>query len=149
MNQLRFRAETIPDGAGCLIPEVDGTSLITLIGSYEYVHGYDPAGGYSGLVPEHFDFGDLSHYYLGTEANQWPKIGEAWLLACDCGEVGCWPLAARITVDDTTVTWSTFQQPHRPEWDYSAFGPFKFGRRQYEKAIENGIALLRAATPFS
>jgi len=68
MNQLHIRTETTSNGAGALIPEVDGTSLITLVGSYEATRGYDPAGEYDGLVPEHFDFGDLSHYYLGTEA---------------------------------------------------------------------------------
>lgn len=150
ISQLRFRAETIHNGAGSLVPEVNGTSLVTLIGSYESAHGYDPAGGYGGLVPEHFNFGDLSRNYLGSEASQWPKSGEAWLLGCDCGEVGCWPLAARITVDGTTVTWSTFQQPHRPDWDYSAFGPFTFDRQQYEKAVHIGMARLKDATkPFS
>lgn len=150
ISQLRFRTETIHNGAGSLIPEVNGTSLATLIGSYESARGYYPAGGYGGLVPEHFNFGDLSRYYLGAEASQWPKLGEAWLLGCDCGEVGCWPLAARITVDGTTVTWSTFQQPHRPDWDYSAFGPFKFDRQQYEKAVHIGMARLKDANkPFS
>lgn len=150
MNQLRIRAEATLNGAGALTPEVDGTSLIMLVGSYEATRGYDPAGEYGGLVPEHFDFGNVSRYYLGTEANQWPKLGEAWLLGCQCGEVGCWPLAVRITVDSSNVIWSNFAQPHRPSWDYGAFGPFKFDRRQYAKAIANGIARLRDATqPFS
>lgn len=149
-NQLRFRAETTRNGANTLTPEVDGTSLITLVGSYEATRGYQPAGEYDGLVPEHFNFGDLSRYYLGTEANQWPKPGEAWLLGCQCGEVGCWPLAVRITVDSSTVTWSNFAQPRRSDWDYAAFGPFKFDRRQYEGAMANGIAALKDATqPFS
>ena len=116
------------------------------MGSYEATRGYEPAGEYDGLVPEHFNFGNLSRYYLGTEADQWPKPGEAWLLGCQCGEVGCWPLAVRITVDDSNVIWSNFAQPHRPDWDYAAFGPFKFDRRQYETAMANGIARLRDAS---
>lgn len=115
INQLRFRAETINNGAGSLIPEVDGTSFVTLVGSYESTRGYNPAGDYGGLVPAHFNFGDLSRYYLGLEANQWPKMGEAWLLGCHCGEIGCWLLGARITVGGTNVTWSASQQPHRPD----------------------------------
>lgn len=149
-NHLRFRVETIHNSAGSLVPEVDGTSLVTLVGGYESARGYEPAGGYGGLVPEHFDFGDLSLFYLGSGARQWPQPGEAWLLGCDCGEVACWPLGARITVDGAKVRWSAFEQPHRPEWDYSAFGPFVFARQQYEKAIQNGLARLKEATePYS
>lgn len=64
MNQLSFRTETTPNAAGALTPGVDGTSPITLVGSYEATHGYEPAGEYDGLVPEHFNFGNLSRYYL-------------------------------------------------------------------------------------
>lgn len=106
-------------------------------------------GGYGGLVPEHFRFGDLSLYFLGSDASQWPKKGEASLLGCECGEVGCWPLNAGITVNGATVTWSRFQQPYRPDWDYSAFGPFEFDRQQYENAVHSGMVRLQEATrPF-
>jgi hypothetical protein len=30
------------------------------------------------------------------------------LLGCDCGEVGCWPLEARIIADAETVIWTGF-----------------------------------------
>jgi hypothetical protein len=35
----------------------------------------------------------------------------AGLLACGCGEVGCWPLEARIITGAGTVTWTGFAQP--------------------------------------
>ena len=56
------------------------------------------------------------------------------LLSCDCGEVGCSPLLARVTVDDDTVTWDEFEQPTRPDWDYDGFG-FTFSRPEYERAL--------------
>ncbi len=83
-----------------LIPYVDAASLIDLVNQYEEDRGYAPAGGYAGLIPAHFNFGDLTRYYLGRGDRQWPEPGQAWLLACDCGEVGCWPLQARIHVDE-------------------------------------------------
>ena len=64
------------------------------------------------------------------------------ILECECGCEGCWPLEARIVGNASTVTWSDFKQPHRGpdhpdgEWIYSGFGPFIFGRSQYEKALD-------------
>ena len=83
----------------------------------------DIAGGYSGLSPE-----------------QWRNLPEQYgdgrvaVLGCECGEVGCWPLRVRITVDATTVTWSDFQQPHR-DWNYAGLGPFLFSRQRYEDEV--------------
>jgi hypothetical protein len=48
---------------------------------------------------------------------------------------GCWPLEARVVIDEETVTWNSFRQPFRPQRDYSDFGPFTFDRREYEAAI--------------
>ena len=73
-----------------------------------------------------------------------PDRGRAWLLGCDCGEVGCWPLDARIEVTDDLVMWQDFQQPHRPERDYRSFGPFVFGRKEYDRAVADAVAALGA-----
>jgi hypothetical protein len=64
------------------------------------------------------------------------------LLGCRCGELGCWPLEARMTVTDQHVTWSQFVQPYRRDtWSYEGFGPFVFGRTEFEaelaRALEN------------
>ena len=33
------------------------------------------------------------------------------------------------------LVWDGFRQPRRPERDYSNFGPFIFGERQYREAV--------------
>jgi hypothetical protein len=33
-------------------------------------------------------------------------------------------------------TGDSFRQPHRPDWDYSGFGPFVFDRAQYDEALQ-------------
>ncbi len=86
-----------------------------------------------------------------------------WLGLCDCdygdhgGKVavlqcrgcdGCWPFAVTITVTDTTVQWSDFEQPHRstvsPQapWDYSGFDP-EFRKDQYERELGKLDGFLR------
>ena len=140
-SQLGLRV--LDDGSvKSLVPEIDGQSLIDLVAAYETAQGYTPAGGYGGMVPDNFNFGDLSQHHLGTAASQWPRQGESWLLACGCGEAGCWPLEAKVTVTGETVTWSDFKQPHRPSWTYSDFGPFQFDRRQYEMAVAQAVRAL-------
>jgi hypothetical protein len=62
-----------------------------------------------------------------------------YLLGCQCGEVGCWPLAARIVKTGNTMVWDMFRQEHRPDRDYSSFGPFTFDAEQY-KTVINEIA---------
>ena len=58
------------------------------------------------------------------------------LLGCECGELGCWPLMARIDVREGEIVWSDFEQPHRADsWSYQALGPIGFERNQYEDAL--------------
>src|SRR5690606_20665680 len=89
--------------------------------------------------PEHFDFGDLRAYYLGAGVRQRPDAGSAWLLGCTCGEVGCWPLSARVSAGEDRVEWAGFSQPHRPDWVYEDLGVFAFERHQYERAVSTAI----------
>jgi hypothetical protein len=94
------------------------------------------AGTYVGLVPGYIRI-DLASQFLGgtgTALSAGPE-GKTALLCCSCGEVGCSPLLARVTVDDDTITWDEFEQPTRPDWDYNGFGPFTFARGQYEQAL--------------
>lgn len=124
-----------PEDEPVVVPSVDGRSLVDLVSAHEAASGYDPAGAYAGLHLERFRFGDLVPYFLGAGSTQWPRPGHLWLLGCDCGEVGCWPLEARVTVDGDRVTWSHFAQSRRPAWSYAGFGPFVFDRDQYEAAV--------------
>ena len=64
-----------------------------------------------------------------------PALLIHWLLGCDCGEAGCWPLEDRIVRSDRQITWEQFKQPFRPERDYSSFGPFRFDIEQYRGSL--------------
>jgi hypothetical protein len=119
------------------MPCIDGVSLADLVTAFERSRGYDdPAGGYAGIVPSHFRLGSLPGYFLGQAKP--PEGGhqcEIFALFCECGEAGCWPLVAHVSLSKDQVIWKHFSQPHRPKRDYSAFGPFNFDRLQYEQAV--------------
>ncbi|PRY18933.1 hypothetical protein [Pseudosporangium ferrugineum] len=124
-----------PGAARELVPLVDGVSLVELVAGFERAAGFDVPGAYAGLVLEHSRFGELTGYLAGApESSYRAGQGGIALLGCDCGEVGCWPLQARVVVDSAHVTWLGFAQPFRPRRDYSGFGPFVFRREQYERA---------------
>lgn len=133
-STLEFEAVPL-NGSIALVPTIDGESLVDLITFFESQRAWDAAGEYAGIVPEDFNFGDLTLYYEARADRQRPQPGHAWLLGCDCGEVGCWPLTARITVSQDEVTWSDFSQQFRPERNYDDFGPFVFDRGQYAHAV--------------
>jgi hypothetical protein len=120
--------------------EVNGTDLVELVRQAELPSAQaddegELAGTYVGLVPGYIRI-DLASQFLGSPGaslSPGPQEKTA-LLSCDCGEVGCSPLLARVTVDDETVTWDEFEQPTRPDWDYDGFG-FTFSRPEYERAL--------------
>lgn len=143
LHTIEFEVSRNADDETQLEPVVDGTPLRDLVGTFEREHGYEPAGSYAGLVAELFSYGDLGKYMTGRERKLRSRARHAWLLGCECGGVGCWPLEARIGVTDATITWSRFRQPHRPKWKYEGFGPFTFERAQYEAAIAEAVRALR------
>lgn len=120
--------------------KVNGTDLPELIKEAELPSARadgeeELAGTYVGLVPGYIRI-DLASQFLG---NPGPSLSpgppdKTALLSCDCGEVGCSPLLARVTITDDTVTWDEFEQPTRPDWDYDGFG-FTFARSEYEQAL--------------
>ena len=125
------------EGSHVITPYVNGTSLVEVVSAFERERCFDPVGGYGGLIPESFNCGPLDRYFLGDfEPNSYfAKIGSVYLLGYDCGEVGCWPLSAHIETEGESVKWTTFQQPHRPQRDYSAFGPFIFDADLYRRTV--------------
>lgn len=125
------------------MPTIDGVPLLELIDNYELRASMHPAGGaYSGLIPAFFRFGPLDQHFLG---NSIPAMGpKTPVLGCACGDWGCWPLMAEISVTDEVVSWDAFEQVHRPNRDYSRFGPFVFGRGQYEAALTDLVAEVAA-----
>jgi hypothetical protein len=117
-----------------VVPAIDGVLLTDLVGTYELGLAMDPAGhAYGGLVPALYRFGAMDRHYRGGSTEAFgPAIP---VLGCECGEWGCWPLLARISVCPDGVTWDEFAQPRRPVRDYSGLGPFHFTRDQYEDAL--------------
>jgi len=125
------------EGTHALTALLDGTSLVEQVTSFEREMGFDVVGGYGGLIPQWFNYGSLNRYFLGDFGpdSYFAKKGGIYLLGCDCGEVGCWPLSARIETGNDIVRWVDFRQEHRPERDYSGFGPFAFDKDQYKQAV--------------
>lgn len=132
------------EGLATLVPSVDGTALADMVQAFEQSRGFTPAGGYAGVGPTLVAFDDIPDYYLGVARRQWPRRERVWLLGCECGEEGCWPFEAGVTLAGQSVTWSSFSQPHRRARSYAGFGPFVFDRRQYEDAVVAAVAALRA-----
>lgn len=118
-----------------VVPRISGVPLTDLVDRFETGAGMRPAGGaYGGLIPQFYRFGPMEDHFRGRSARvTGPKTP---VLGCECGEWGCWPLMARITVTADLVTWDSFEQPHRKARDYTAFGPFQFSRRQYDDALQ-------------
>lgn len=136
-NVLSFKCELNIDDAAMVTPCVDGTSLVDLVTAFEQKNGYDdPAGGYAGIVPWHFRLGPLPSYFLGAEEPvNGGEQGEIYALFCECGEAGCWPLAAHVRINENSVVWERFAQPYRPKRDYRTFGPFEFDKTSYDRVL--------------
>ena len=98
------------------------------------------AGAYSGL-PAHRVFFPSRHFLGEPEPIYSDSEGRTFVLECECGEPGCWPLAVRIELREREVIWSDFRQPHRRshskagEWRYDALSSFTFDRQLYERAL--------------
>ena len=75
------------------------------------------------MIPEWLKYGALDRYFLGDfeKDSYFARLERVYVLGCQCGEVGCWPLLARISIGDASVTWDFFQQPHRKERGYSGW----------------------------
>ena len=147
LNSLEIRIQTGSWDGGERYREIrlfiDGRDLIDRLREYELplaIHegAASVAGKYAGLCAAHTS----RKRFLGCCDLDYGADGEkVSLLECQCGCEGCWPLACRITVSETTVRWSDFEQPHRRKdspagwWDYSGFGPFEFERGPYEAEL--------------
>ncbi|WP_051844930.1 hypothetical protein [Streptomyces sp. NRRL S-813] len=135
-HEIRFECRRHDDrGVLEVVPRIDGIPLTNLIDQFETGAGMQPAGdAYGGLIPQFFRFGPMEDHFHGRSTGAMgPKTP---VLGCECGEWGCWPLMASITVTPDHVTWDSFEQPHRNTRDYSGFGPFHFDRHQYEDAVK-------------
>ena len=134
MNHLTVKCEQRQNQEGELYVGteflIDGRSLIDMIREFEGTFAGDLAGSYASNF--HGDYTEA--FLLGKEPAYGENSDKTELLCCVCGCMGCWPFATRITVDEATVTWDAFEQPHR-DWSYDGFGPFVFELDQYRSAI--------------
>ncbi len=146
--------ESALEGLGAVRVEVDGRDLADIVREvelpYAEAEGHrDIAGSYVGLRPGQLS-GPLTAHFMGAAGSDLacgPR-SKTVLLGCDCGEAGCWPLMAEVTVDDRTVTWRAFEQPHRrSKWSYEALDELRFDRSDYEAALEQAQTLVPAAPP--
>lgn len=116
-NKISFEITEVNGGALSVTPCIDGTPLTTLVGEFS---------------------GALERYFCGQAGNQDESDNEEiYVLGCECGEVGCWPLVTSVTRVEGGYRWATFRQPHRPQRNYGAFGPFVFEKGQYEEAVRD------------
>jgi hypothetical protein len=148
MDSVQFAVDD-STGTAEVVIVINETSLIDLSRTAEQpwadLEGKpDLAGSYMGLGP--WAVGGSSTHFLDNPHAVWFDDGDTVVLGCDCGEWGCWPLVAHITVTQDQVEWSRFRQGHR-EWDLSTLGPFVFARTQYEQALRKLDEDLRACPP--
>ncbi|HEY1237004.1 MAG TPA: hypothetical protein VGE91_01610 [Solirubrobacterales bacterium] len=144
MDEVSFEfapaGEDFPDDLRQIKIEVNGVEFPELVREAELPSARadeeeEIAGNYIGLVAGYMRI-DLAGQFLGGQGTpMFTGSEKTALLGCGCGDVGCSPLMARITVTDETVTWEDFEQPTRPDWEYDGFGPFRFDRAQYERAL--------------
>ncbi len=119
-----------------IIPRVDDAPLTELIDRFELHAGMQPAGGtYGGIVPAFARSLRIDDHFRGKSVMATGLSTP--LLVCECGEWGCWPLLAEITITQDVVIWDRFGHPRGSERDYGAFGPFRFDRGQYDDALRD------------
>ncbi len=91
---LSFEVSGVKGGA-IITPRIDGVLLTTMAEQFEVSHGMtDPAGGYGGLL---YAGGSLERYFPANTAER------IYVLACDCGELGCWPLICFIDAANSRI----------------------------------------------
>ncbi|HZG16466.1 MAG TPA: hypothetical protein VE710_15860 [Candidatus Bathyarchaeia archaeon] len=143
MDKIRFEERIGEESEKIVKIYINERSFIDLVKEYETSFAGSIAGDYAWL------WSDVvflpSRHFLGEPIYELDFYnGKSAVLGCECGIVECWPLVAKITLTQDTVTWSDFEQPHRgPEsagghWDYRTFGPFVFDRKEYESQLSKG-----------
>ena len=142
MQRIEFRtvrgnpaANTVVDA---VVPYLGGVSLPDFLRRIERPSATrdgqpELAGNYLGLNAEHV--GWPSRHYLGEPVLSWFGDGDTVLLGCVCGDWGCWPFTAVVTVEHDAVTWSSYRHGHR-DWDYTGLWDLVFDRTQYQEALE-------------
>ncbi|WP_394940844.1 hypothetical protein [Psychromicrobium sp. YIM B11713] len=117
-NQLELR---IVKGTEALklIPFIDGRSL-------EFT-------GHDGLWLNGWQYEPADRYWYGDFEFAHQENG-TWIMGCDCGEAGCAPLEASVTVSPDQVIWSDFHSGNSPR-PVPELTSYTFARAQYDEQI--------------
>jgi hypothetical protein len=119
------------------MPVIDGVPFNELVVRFETAQGWrSSVNSYGGLAPRLHYYGSVEEHFLGLSSSSSGPEDRTALLICPCGVPTCWPFLAKIATTQRKVVWRAFAQPHRPERDYSAFGPFTFRRAAYVRVLQ-------------
>ncbi|WBB55660.1 hypothetical protein [Verrucosispora sp. WMMD573] len=140
MERIEFRTIEQELGVGMfptLVPYLNDISLSDMVRTAELPFARregkpNLAGSYAGLLGDSVRW--PSRHYLGDPVLSWFGDGDTVLLGCTCGDWGCWPFTAMVTVAEDTVNWSGYRTGHR-DWGYQELLPVTFDRLQYEEAL--------------
>ena len=147
-NQLEFVVVREPGLRPTVGVVIDSHPLGDSVAAFERSASMPIPGGYGPLNFEQQV--DYFEWFTGTHNLDWPAPGRTWLLGCPgCGTDACSPIECAVDLSDDFIVWRDFVDPHRPEGDYSGFGPFVFDRLQFESAIvtmETALSRARKAT---
>lgn len=141
MEQIEFRTVRGETGAGvvvdAVVPYLGGVSLPDLLRRIE--RSSAARSGQPELAGSYLGLGDAGvrwpgRHYLGEPVLSWFGDGDTVLLGCCCGDWGCWPFTAVVTVERDVVVWSGYRHGHR-DWDYGGLWDLVFDRVQYEEAV--------------
>src|SRR5436305_7411333 len=96
---------------GDVVILINGSPLLDLVREHERAeasrHGQDgPAGSY---LPRSVRRAPRGLLYAQPASDYEHGDGRFILMGCICGEIDCWPLVARIHVDDNGVVWNDFE----------------------------------------
>lgn len=127
-NTIEFRPITVRYNEGqwveqCAAIYIDGTNFKDIITNWEKANSIDNHHKEVALY--------LLNKALAEHVDLSLDESGSLLYSCVCGEWGCWPFYACDKEEGDTIVWDKFKQWHRPEWDYSNFGPFVFDKKQY------------------
>jgi hypothetical protein len=146
MDQIQFQIDRRHDPVDRIVDAVsifiNGRDLVQIVREMESPFAVldgkpDLARSYVGLSPNEVFL--PSRRFLRDPETYYDKggpDGKLAVLACGCGEAGCWPLLARVTLREDTVIWSNSEQPHCRHWRHHGFGPFLFDRFRYLDVLQ-------------
>lgn len=113
----------------CIAKECEEYSPEDDENSYSVAGDYIPLPIYMIKFPSRYLLDEPKDFTYGINTSN-PMKSKTTLLGCKCGIIECWFLSAKISLTESKVTWSDFQNFYRDNWEYNL--SFTFDRKQYE-----------------